>query len=322
MSHFTVLVIGENPEQQLQPYHEYECTGIEDEYVVHVDRTEEVDEWLSEELCVGNRKDGGELDYEYSEEKAGDTLITHKKITRREYLELQGKKIDDEIIEYHGYEKKDGKWMRYTNPNKKWDWYQLGGRWTGFFKLKLGATGGTGEPGLLTSSSKEGYADVAFKKDIDFDYMRNEAANNASQKYDFAMSIFGDFPVNENWDSVREKIKDIDKARAFYWNQPRCKAWQEAENKMLKNRAEWPFGYHSSPDYFIISKDEYIQNAKDSAISTFALIKDGRWYERGKMGWWACVSNEKDESDWNKEFSQLLDEIPEDTLLSIYDCHI
>jgi hypothetical protein len=26
MSHFTVLVIGDNPEEQLAPYHEFECT--------------------------------------------------------------------------------------------------------------------------------------------------------------------------------------------------------------------------------------------------------------------------------------------------------
>lgn len=27
MSHFTVLVIGDDPELQLAPYHEYECTS-------------------------------------------------------------------------------------------------------------------------------------------------------------------------------------------------------------------------------------------------------------------------------------------------------
>lgn len=26
MSHFTMLVIGAEPEEQLQPYHEFECT--------------------------------------------------------------------------------------------------------------------------------------------------------------------------------------------------------------------------------------------------------------------------------------------------------
>ena len=33
MSHFTVLVIGENIDQQLAPFHEFECTGTNDEFV-------------------------------------------------------------------------------------------------------------------------------------------------------------------------------------------------------------------------------------------------------------------------------------------------
>jgi hypothetical protein len=46
MSHYSVLVIGEDVEKQLQPYHEYECTGIEDEYVVEVNKNDEVKEFL------------------------------------------------------------------------------------------------------------------------------------------------------------------------------------------------------------------------------------------------------------------------------------
>ena len=38
MSHFSVMVIGGNVEEQLQPYHEFECTGINDQYVVDVDK--------------------------------------------------------------------------------------------------------------------------------------------------------------------------------------------------------------------------------------------------------------------------------------------
>lgn len=41
MTHFSVLIIGDNPEGQLAPYHQYECTGINDEYVKDVDCTSE-----------------------------------------------------------------------------------------------------------------------------------------------------------------------------------------------------------------------------------------------------------------------------------------
>src|SRR5688572_18466469 len=41
MSHFTVLVIGPDHEQQLGAFHEFECTGEDDEHVVDVDITDE-----------------------------------------------------------------------------------------------------------------------------------------------------------------------------------------------------------------------------------------------------------------------------------------
>lgn len=57
-------------------------------------------------------------------------------------------------------------------------------------------------------------------------------------------------------------------------------------------------------------------------ISVFAVVKDGKWYERGKMGWFAVVSDEKDKDAWSEEVKQLLATLPPDTLLTMYDCHI
>ena len=54
----------------------------------------------------------------------------------------------------------------------------------------------------------------------------------------------------------------------------------------------------------------------------FAFVKEGQWYERGRMGWWACVSNEKDRDEWNRQFNKMMDELPANTLLTLVDCHI
>jgi hypothetical protein len=40
------------------------------------------------------------------------------------------------------------------------------------------------------------------------------------------------------------------------------------------------------------------------------------------MGWFACVSDEKDEAVWHREFSDLFDGLPDNTLITIVDCHI
>lgn len=271
MSHFTVLVIGENPEEQLQPFHEYECTGIKDEHVVFVP------------------------DEEY------------------------------------GFDKDLGIRGHWTNPNAKWDWYVLGGRWTGFFKKREPrvvqmAQGGpygmhdvnsprfnTGRPGVFGSPAKSGYCDQAKKMFIDFDGMRDEAGLEAQNTYEKVMKVIGHLPTNRKWDEVRESIKNIDKARQYYHSQIRIKALRSSEDDEIK---------YLEVDDFLISKEEYIENARNKAISTFAVIKDGKWYERGEMGWWGMVSNEMDQQEWNKQFSQLLDSISGHTLLSVYDCHI
>jgi hypothetical protein len=41
MSHFRVLVIGDDYEKQLAPYHQFECTGRDDKYVQDIDVLDE-----------------------------------------------------------------------------------------------------------------------------------------------------------------------------------------------------------------------------------------------------------------------------------------
>ena len=59
-----------------------------------------------------------------------------------------------------------------------------------------------------------------------------------------------------------------------------------------------------------------------SEISCFAVVKDGKWYECGKMGWWGVVTERKDQDEWETELKKLLENLPPDTLLTMFDCHI
>ena len=60
----------------------------------------------------------------------------------------------------------------------------------------------------------------------------------------------------------------------------------------------------------------------------FCYVKaDGVWCEKGEMGWWAMVSNEKKVADWNEEFreyvqSLLADEEAEEIEVIAIDFHI
>lgn len=96
MTHFVGLVIAETEDEiaaLLQPFHEYECTGIDDEFVIDVDTTDAL------------RKDFAEY---------GTEAQTFEQFA------------DD----WDGSElRADGRYYRHTNPNAKWDWWVVGGRW-------------------------------------------------------------------------------------------------------------------------------------------------------------------------------------------------
>ena len=58
------------------------------------------------------------------------------------------------------------------------------------------------------------------------------------------------------------------------------------------------------------------------------LDADGVWHERGEMGWWAMVSNEKSEKDWDAEFKDYVNSLlavsddEEDVEVVAVDFHI
>lgn len=299
MSHFTVLIIGDDIEKQLAPFHEFECTGRDDEYIQDIDVTDELLTTMSErEFSLSEVLDWYGYEEENIFEKEEDII---KENCKYRYAIVK----DNTLI----------KAIKRTNPNAKWDWYLVGGRWTGYFKVKEGCTVyKTGEPGLLTAPAEIGYADSLLKKDIDFEYMRTKSKEKAIKEYTDIMLLVGDSIKSFiPWNIVRYEMfkNDVNAARTFYHSQ---------EAKKLLSTDEI-YTWYDVED-FLCTLEEYVQNAIDSSISTFAVIKDGQWYERGKMGWWGMVTDEKNRPKWNKEFSKLLDSISDDTLLTIVDCHI
>lgn len=78
------------------------------------------------------------------------------------------------LLDYHGIKDVNAKEGYWRNPDGRWDWYVIGGRWLGYFILRSGTRGQLGKSG--TGDNKpEHDADVAKAKDIDWEAMR---ANN------------------------------------------------------------------------------------------------------------------------------------------------
>lgn len=305
MSRFTVLVVGDNVEHQLAPFHEFECTGVNDEYVQDVDVTQEIQERIDEgeslEDALGyHGLDGNIVDDESKVEKVGDDC-EHK----------------------YGYAiVKDGKLVKAinrTNPNRKWDWWVMGGCWSGMLKLKPGTHGMHGQRSWTNRDEPVGaeYCDSARKGDIDFEGMRNAAATEAAKRWDEARAVIGD----RTWLTRPEVQKTIteDQGDKKVWDLRREFYWAQEALSDLRKKFDHPF---ANLDEYLTPRETYINRHRNAAIATFAVLKDGVWYEKGSMGWWGMVADEQDQDVWNEQFAKLIDELPDDTLLSVIDCHI
>jgi hypothetical protein len=284
MSHFTVMVIGDDPEKQLAPYQENNMGDCPKEFL----------KWKS----------------------VVDKYIIKKGIRGLLNKFFKVKFINIQDIKKDGYKFHNGIPGYWENPNCKWDGYELGGRWTGFFKLK--------------SDIKGNFADQARKGDINFEAMQILAAEDAEKEYNIVKKLGnGEIPkIKISWKTITDsqnseyKNLSIEQKREIYWNQDALILQKEVKKNKNLTDEEKNFILWCNLQSFQCTFEEYVQKAKDSAIATFAYIKDGKWYERGQMGWWCCISNEKDENEWNNQITKEILSLPDDTLLSVYDCHI
>lgn len=330
MSHFTVLVIGSNWKEQLHPYWELDLSQDDMKKDIRAEFQDRTDELLEEYNTKGTEKvimPDGRMLFPWDEEfkvlteskkgfKSYKTVIPEGLEKREVPFKELYPSFDDFATEWHDYQKNDdGKYGYYCNPNAKWDWYSMGGRWSGFFRLKNGfpREGKLGDPGVFDNDPSEMggglRADQAKKGDIDFQGMREDHVKKCLEEYDEFHKIVNGREV-PNWKKLSEEYKDdLDAAREIY-----------NEDPVVKDLYDSKF-FFDLEDY-LVPRFEYAKRCQNEAITAYALVKDGIWYEKGQMGWWGISSNEKDPNEWSAEFTKILDELPDDALLTIVDCHI
>jgi hypothetical protein len=301
MSHFTVLVVGDAPDAQLLPFHEFECTG-RDVYIQDVDRTAELLVYMAE---------GHDLKSALCEYGFDNCVVSDEKRTRLKDGTLKEKYLFGYAIV------KRGKLIRAigrTNPNARWDWYQLGGRWNGYWKLKPNGIGLLGDPGITTKPiTGSNRADQALKIHIDVEGMRNDAAQEAAIDFDRFHSIVAGREV-PLWDEFRERYPgDLPRARQEYNNDPVIRD--------LHSQDDYRYVFADLKDY-LVNRSTFIQRARDAAIVTHAFVMNGKWHEQGEVGHFGTIFNKIPAAEWNRRFSTMFDDLADDTLLSVYDCHI
>lgn len=291
MSHFTVMVIGDNPEEQLEKF---------DENIT-------IDEY--EKGVVSDENKQKMLDY-YA-----------KKGYKFSSFDACYKRFGEEWNDGRYRKDENGIWHIYStyNPDSKWDWYVLGGRWSGrYIILKPGATSGIyGSPEC--GDNKPGI-DAALKKDIDFDAIRKKYENGGREYYREIVEKCGrTIPKLELfWETIRDGEQyatlTIDEKQALYHAQPSVIQWEKAgfDNAYCGPNLE----------DFQCTEDEYVQRCIANSFVPYAFVMNGEWHGKGDMGWWGISSNELPQKEWQNKVWKMVDALPDDTMISFYDCHI
>lgn len=324
MSHFVILVVGDDYESQLAPFEEQSNNPEENDFFIFKNLSnsiEEKQEYETREVDLISYlgKFYSEYDDKFYKDIEGSSqkelsLPLEAFLVKGKIKELYPT-YEEYLSEYSGYryynnQQAYGYWY---NPNAKWDWYQVGGRWTGYFKLKEGAFGIYGTPGLMTEKAEIGYADSVMIGDIDFEGMIQDTQKKGNETYNKIESLLKgrEYP---NWKNILKKYgeENIKEAKEEYYSNEVVQEFNDAKFYIWGDFQE---EYGSS-------RKEYLEKITKNVMVPFAILKDGQWYEKGKMGWWAMVSNEMGQENWNEKFQELITGLPKDTLITAVDCHI
>lgn len=348
MSHFTVLVIGDNVDDQLEKYAE----------------DIEVEAYVTGKVTKADMK---EMVKHYTKDRIGKSDLT---------LEEEFKQINFEHGEdwnNNQYVNIDGVWQKVStyNPDSKWDWYEIGGRWRGFFKKKSNIDKQLAEIGFSrnefdtlinlkesnlakyheTVAKYKGYeeqikllvsvynateknlserTDSAKKGEIDFEGMRVQGRAEHIKRYEMAEKIFGgSIPkLSISYETAQEMSKDkkgkvdYDQARNLYWAQSAMEDVTNARKRTNLTEDEKSFIIWADISDYQCTKEEYGQKGYDNAVSTYAVVKDGVWYQKGEMGWFGMSNDTSTQEEWNAELNKLIDSVDDNTLFTLIDAHI
>ena len=179
-----------------------------------------------------------------------------------------------------------GKRGYWHNPNARWDWYTIGGRWCGYLKLLEGKTGRYGND--YSTRERQGFAndrcDSALVKDCDFS--PDEDAYRRALRF---------------WDVVVE-------------GRPSAEDEKDIFTSIFK------------PDYYrqqYGTRENYARHQSDFLPYAY-LTPDGEWHETGRMGWWGMDNaTAKSREVFRESFQTFLKEARAQNLtITMVDCHI
>lgn len=363
MSHYKLLVVtpmqptAESLAATLQPWHEYACDGVLDQYVTfQSDPKEDAairERWATEKVERWQAADGMIVDghddrlyrpatpEEHAAVVAHDVLglgssgttqggIKYKKSGFREAtqvrvwheppgfrkVELPVSALFPGIEEFakdaDGYSLHEGKFGRWNNPNHKWDWWQVGGRYSGRAACKGGQL-----------------RDQFAWADFDAESSRKLRAEQLRAS------------VEEALDRLK-KDKGVGRAEALSLWAAHVRAWPQVAASWTKQKPmfdhvnELPPGHptRAARDAGVLTwlgdfganvpeaePDPFAWAARANPLTCLAFVKEGKWHEKGSIGWFGVISNEMPDAAWTDSVEAMLASLLPTDWVTVVDCH-
>ena len=327
--HFSVMVFGDNVEQQMAPFQETNMGPIAQDYMEKIDRTDEVHELFQERRQYYRLSDGRYVEYMQAHHRdvSGNMVLIAGAIA----VELSadearchgvGYATLDDAAEDLGAEREGDRFFIWDNPNSRWDGWVVGGRWSGTLKLLPGRQGYTAmplefdpefakilnKPQAATWQPTPGYCDQAKKMDIDWVGMQAEAGAKAGAEWDLVNS----WTKGERWSTWAELHAKFtgDLARDHYASQPAIKAIREGLQTLPPEQRRWLID-----DGWLGTREDFVSAAEKRAGVPFAIIFNGAWLDSDTV-------DQETDADWNTQFHAILDRVPDEEMVTIVDCHV
>lgn len=307
MSHFSVAVISEKHEdieRLMAPYQENNMGDCPKEFLEFVDMEPECREQYENGTVEKIRMPNGELltpwDSVFLTPEINDIGVPTGrtisvipddcelvKIPHKEVYPTFEAFVEDE----YGYEKdpKTGKYGYWENPNSKWDYWRIGGRWRG----------------TIPAAEGERSELMAWE----FTVSDEKKPTDKPCRFDSA--------------KIKHLILDLDedalhRAERYWEVVVEDSPLQEGESK-----EDFP-NYYKTEYFYKKYGDKATYANMQSKFNPWALVTpDGKWYEQGRMGWFACSDSTNDSSVAFLEFfEKTIKESNPEFYITVLDCHI
>jgi len=338
MSHSTVCIrvpsdvsisgVHQYVDDILRPYNEQGEPG--DEFMEFVDETEnyriEFETKGTDQVQIGDK-----FFYPWDDEakKEAKSLGRELETINRSFKDIYGT-FEDFVKKYHGAKANDdGQYGYWHNPNAKWDWWVIGGRWSGHWPVKTVSKDQLGRSGSFDNAPTPGGVDITRIKDIDFERADIQTSERVSEFIRAHNEYYesGKEPSGNPFSGPRHDGLDLGLIQ--------CLNDDEITDEIQKTckLSEWPVNRRQKaelPRYDVISPLSETEEFKTflynhfNKLSTYARLDSvNGWVEPGAMGWWGMSHATPDTlKEYGQSFMEWLKSGNQEDWVVVVDVHI